>query len=262
MITTNEAIKDPIAFLQADPSIMIGQQIVSQVITAPDLDVLIEPTFLRYPNGRTAIKPVCRFLGDLYFKAIGYTELPNDTRYMLRWFLSSRAMNDLSEELGRKPGEDALKFETVPFDMIPDGPYVDYMAHGVCAESSGPDEFDHDRTNHRSGNFLLPPSVVRKVIQRAGSGDERLVAKFDDMSAVYNDIIQNCTTWETINSRKLLSGNLTSDLQVIDCLRAFWTKEDSPKKTRKFMADVGKQIIEHLEEIRPRVHEIQAARSG
>lgn len=264
MITTNEAIKDPLAFLHADPSIIIGHELLGRVISGPDLDVLVDPTSMLHELDKPASWPACDFLGDLYLRGTAYTQLPDGERYMLRWFPSSRAMNDLSEEIGRKPGEDALKFETVPHGEVQNAPYMRYLASGIFPQSGRISMFDHDRdSNHAPGNFLLPPRVVRTIIERACSRDERLVGKFDNMSASYGDMIRYCATWEnwkTKETEQLLIGNFTSDLKDIDGFRTFWTQQNSPQKARRFMADIGQRLVDHLDGIRPRLHEIQAAR--
>ena len=256
MITTAEAIQDPIAFLKADPSIMIGHELTGLVVSGPDLDVLIQPTRERLYY-RPVEREVCAFLGNLYMRSEAYADLPNDKRCRLDWYPSSQALNTLSEQLGRTPGKDAFRFETVDYDTIPDGPYIGYLATGIAPQSGQKDEFAHDRESHAPGNFLLPPDVVQNVTKLSANGDHGLVGKFDDMSAVYNDLLYYYVTKGTIEPRALREGRFTSNPNEIASLRTFWTNQDSPQGTPAFLANVGERIISHLEEIRPRVELLQ-----
>jgi|GEM_PF-3181992 len=261
MITTHEAITDPVAFVHANPSIMdneTGGQ--SQVIAGPDFDVLIEPTLAKNQPNRPVRQEVSSFLGSLYLRSKAYVHLPGDKKYMLRWYPSSQALNTLSEEIGQHPGQDAFMFTTVPQEEISDTLYQHYLMRGILPQSGQGYLFDYERNNFTPGNLLLPPHVVQRTVRLAQSGSARIADIFQEMSALYNGVIRNYIRKHHDENAPLFRGDFIDDPHAIDHFRTFWETEQSPRQPQEFMAAIGEQIVGHTGRVRPYVRSLEASR--
>lgn len=166
MIYTAEKIVDPVQFIQADPSLIDNTQDPNwQIVSGADIDVLVIRT--TNPNDdepKIRTKKTCRLLGELYIQGFA-VNIPVGTGTIdIDWFPSPVYNNELSEELGLRPGEDVLRFTHAEHDQVPGRPYLEHIARGEFPQSTGWRRFTHDRSyDHAPGVFLMPAAITKAV---------------------------------------------------------------------------------------------------
>lgn len=166
MITTAHAIGNPIEYLQSEatPGQLVNDE-GWQIYSGQDYDVLVRTQ--ESDGFGVVVESVSPVLDRLYPRGIAKGAHILGQTVTLEWYLSPTAANALSQELGRTPGVDVLRFTHSAEDEIT--VYSPFLAKGQYLQSTGKEFFAHDRdATHAPGIWLMRP-VGADYLKRAAA---------------------------------------------------------------------------------------------
>lgn len=285
MITTSEALVDPVAFVKENHESFDGEQIVSGL----DFDVLVSPInqHTSLPTKRRRLeKIVSPVLGELYMQGEAYAVPVGEQRANLTWFPSPHYVNEMLGSLGLEPGQDVLRFTHASHDEITGHEYASHLADGEYPQSVGSFLFGHDRRDDHAIAVILSPEVFTRGvmavaqehtghdelpnIRRKGKLEEDIVTKFDDMTFGLRNLIR--TIWPQI-----LKGGSTAELDLSNddfnwygssfdsqtkarYMQILWGMDKQTSRSRKqTWQHVADLVFERLNELAPAISELQKA---
>jgi hypothetical protein len=284
VLYTNEAIVDPVAYIQANPEIV--QQVPNNsgaeglVISAPDFDVMVSK--MQFEPGDEIKRYEVEtgdVLGALYRNGSATVPLniEQGTTASARYYPSPRYVNNLVERLDLRPGEDVLRFaHAVGYDDIPGPVYAKHLQAGEFPQSAGrsSNHFAHDRgSDHAPGVILAPKEFTQRAIHMA-----TLYDKYQDtrhISKEFNPVVNFDTASSDVG---FVSSSLYSNIKAgemhyapertlcrISRYMAYDYIEDVPYDHLKDVSGgydeearkAGELIFNHLLELAPKIVALQ-----
>jgi hypothetical protein len=275
MITTSEAIGDPVGFLLGDETLVDNMNNGELCISGEDIVMLLtsRPHRSSTEGVRRTERNINPILGHLYRGGKVFGAQIGGGLYNIDWFPSATYSNNLSELLDRKPGEDVLKFVDSDHASIPDYSYVDHLAKGEFPQATSGDMFEHDRWNdHAPGALLSPPIVTKSTMELAVNLDlssngrwqrrkvSSLTKEFDVLTAEINHftglVVPNLNKgWEQIAIDPTFS---MLENKVMNA--AFFGLKEKISHSRnnyRIRNEIGKILFDHLAELVPKIENLK-----
>lgn len=275
MITTSEAIGNPLEFICANPSLtryLHEGQAVS--ITSPDYDVSITGRSVTdarsTPTGTNYVAPTNKLFGDLLIQGHSSKVFTGNNCVKVSWYASPPVVNGISESLGLRLGRDVLAVTHTEGANIPARQYMAHLAKGQFPISTdGGPYFHHDRDGtHLPGVLAMPPRVTDKIIKLAkGGGTPYLRCKdYEGGLALAVDELTDCLSRVAMwASGAVTNAVVTEPLPgyQIDALRdpTFWSLPERSRNKQSPTHLVEAMLINHFKNIKPKIERLKAAQA-
>ena len=276
MIYTNESIRDPELFLQAEESV-VGelQDGDSELISGDDIDMLVT----KYDLGDDVLsvgrnlRVVSKVLGRLYLSGSAQGIVIGDSEVQVSWYPSPKYVNNLMQELGLRPGEDTFAFTHCSMGGdIPANEYFRHLQAGEYPLSTQSRRFDHDRhDDHAIGVILAPPMFAQSMMKMIGRYKPLIPRKDPDAlprkgSVKYYvqdfDYLTTGMSWQIRDFADELDQDFQDVVMRGESLYPFPSSFLTEKKSRlesrhDFERRAGEVLFNHLVELKPRIDELQ-----
>lgn len=274
MITTHEPIVDPVAFIEADASLVDSLQPGEAIaLSGPDIDIAV-----RRPGSGDVVRSgriseqTSRYLGNLYIQSAAYGVNLRGKAYDFEWFPSPHAVNGLVAALGLRPGEDVMRFTHSEGAKTPVERYFKHVADGEFPQSTDASSgiFAHDRNkDHAIGALLMPKGAKDTTVKIAGNGGMRtdlerrskvkgLADAFDSTTATLG-IVADRMLWPRLKAGE--EGVIDELTRKDTYMTYFYYPQLWPVTSKRYKQqrrEILTMICEHLLELQPKVAKLQA----